>query len=324
MKGMMVVLLSLIIIVSAHAFDSVVSIEQNKRIINSSENNFLIDDDKFNIIVTNANRHMIQIFVYHNDQMFSRYNYPVKCEDTVIFHPATILANANDHNNEVKLYINREMQVNAITAEERFYEGDKSIIKIKDIADSDNKFNGTLYLMIFIDYNKNGIIESNEIGNITISFNKSNKTVLFNAKAYVSTTGYRVRNMQYPVYGDDYFYIKITSAYEKDIFLTLFGNDFNNGMFQGKGIRELDYSLYNVYILFTPITDKIQFYNNPYHYNGDFRLIFDIIINEQSDAGKYVYARNYVVEKNRDNYEMWLNNNGQLIKIKKMELLKIS
>jgi hypothetical protein len=318
MKRAMVVLFFIIIIVEAYAFDSVVTLEQYNLINTGSGNNFSINDDKFNIIVTNANNKTIHIFVYHDNQMFSRYNYPVKIENTVIFHPATALANSNDNNNEVTLYINMEMQYNAITSEKRINDGDRAIIKIKDIADRDNRFNGILYLMIFIDYNENGIIENNEIENITININRTQDTILFKARAYVSTLGYRVRNIQYPVYGTDFFYVKITNGYEIQKFLQLFGNDFNNGMFQGKGIRELDYSLYNLYIIFTPITNEIYFYNNPYHYSGDFRLIFDTGINRQTD--RYVFARNYVVEKNNDRYELWINNEGELIKIVEMKL----
>jgi hypothetical protein len=321
MKRAIFLLFTLIVTIKVNAFDSIIQIEQNNQINNGSDDYFIIEDNKFNLIISNANDKAIHIFVYHNNQMFTKYQYPIHCEDTVTFHPATALINNNDENNEMTLYINKEMQHNVITPEKRITNRNKSIIKIKDITDGDDRFNGTLYVTVFIDYNGNGIIEQNETGNISIFINKSQDTILFRARVYISTMGYWIKDIQYPVYGREYFYVKITNEYEKERFLELFGKDYYNGPYRtDKQIRGIDYSKYNMYIIFTPITNEIELYNNPHHYNGEHKLIFDININKQSNRGTYVFARNYDVEKSNDRYEIWINNYGQLIKLNEKKL----
>jgi hypothetical protein len=304
-------------VVNANAFDSLIHIEQNNRINNGSGNYFVIDDNKFDIVISNTNNKPIHIFVYHNDRMFSKYQYPLSCENTVMFHPASALTNDSNENKELTLYINREMQHNNISFDKRINMDDTAILRIKDIADVDNKFTGTLYLTIFIDYNENEILEQNEIGNISIFINKSYNTILFKAKVYISTLGYRLIDIRNPVYGREYFYVRITNEHEKERFFELFGRNYYDSL---NRISELDYTRYNMYIIFSPITDEIELYNNPYHYNGEFKLFFDITINKQSNRGRYVFSRNYIVEKSNDKYEMWINDYGRLIKLEEMEL----
>jgi hypothetical protein len=301
-----------------------VFIEQNGRNINEITGFYTIEDQKFNILIRNADNKTIHIFAYHSGEMFKKYVYPVKCENTVIFHPATALITGADENKEITLTINREMQYNVITTEKRIDNNGTALIKIKDIADTDDKFNGMLYLTIYIDFNKNGIIEENEIKNIILRINKSADTVLFKAKIYISTIGSRIINIDNHVYSNEYFYIKITNETEKQQYIQLFGqNNAVNTFSTINRIINLDYTRRNIYVVFSPLTAEIEFYNNPYHYKGDNRLIFETRINRESDRGTYVSCREYQVEKTRDIFEMWVNDNGELRMIKKMDLYGI-
>ena len=91
MKRIVVIFFLLILNVNINALDSIIQIEQNGQINNGSGNHFVIDDNKFNIIISNTNGEPIHIFVYHNNQMFLKYQYPISCENTVMFHPASVL-----------------------------------------------------------------------------------------------------------------------------------------------------------------------------------------------------------------------------------------
>jgi hypothetical protein len=296
-------------------------IEQNGTNINGLNDFYTIEDRKFNILVNNVNDKTICIFAYHSEEMFTKYSYPVKCENTVIFHPATALIDSANANKEITLTINREMQHNVITPEKRTNSNGTAVIKIKDIADTDDKFNGMLYLTIFVDFNKNDIIENNEIKNIYIKINKSDNSILFRARIYVSTIGSRIREINYPVYSDEYFYVKITNEKEKQMFLQLFGqNNFSNTYSTINRIINLDYTKYNMYVIFSPITEQIELYGNPYHYKGENRLIFKKTINRKSNIGKYVFCREYYVEKNKDIFEIWITDNEELRKLKEIEL----
>lgn len=298
-----------------------IKIRQNNQNINESAGIYNIADNKFEILVSNKNNNIISIFAYHSGEMFNKYSYPVKCQDTVIFHPATSLINDADENREITLYINREMQFNAITEEKRKDENGISIIKIKDIADTDDRFSGTLYLTIFIDFNNNNIIESNEINNISVAINRKGNSGLFRARIYVSTMGGWNRDINYPVYGNEYFYVKITSEAELERFLELFGREYGVNTYSTiNRVRNLDYLRRNMYILFTPITTEIEFYNNPYRYAGENRLIFETRINKNSNKGRYVFYREYHVDKTKDIYEIWINVNGSLRRANELKL----
>ncbi|MDR1858549.1 MAG: hypothetical protein LBQ69_03680 [Treponema sp.] len=296
-------------------------IEQNNRIIIEENGVYSIDDQKLNILVKNADNRTIHIFAYHNEEMFKKYSYPIKCENTVIFHPATALMDKADENMEITLTINREMQYNAITPEKRTGENGTAIIKIKDIADIDDKFSGILYLAVFIDFNENNIIDENEIRNLSIKIDRSNNSILFRARIYVSTMGSWIRNIGYPVYSNDYMYVKITNETEKQYFLSLFGeSNFINTYSTINRIVNLDYTRYNMYVIFSPVTKEIELFGNPYYYSGENRLIFETRINRESNRGLYVFCREYRVEKNSDRFDVWINDNGELRRINRFEL----
>jgi len=298
-----------------------VHIRQNNKIINETGNIHRITDNKFEILVTNEKNNIISIFAYHNDEMFNKYTFPRKCEDTVIFHPATAIINSADENREITLTVNREMQFNVITHEKSTNENGISVIKIKDIADTDDKFNGVLFLTVFIDLNNNKIIENNEVKNMSVAIHRAQNSNLFRAKIHVSTMGGWIRDINYPVYGNEYFYVKISNETEKERFFELFGRQYGNNTYSSiNRVRDLDYSKNNMYIIFSPITTEIEFYNNPYRYAGENRLIFDTRINSASNRGRYVFYREYRVEKRNDLYEIWINVNGTIRRINELLL----
>jgi len=298
-----------------------VSVEQNNKNINESNDVYTLEDQKFNILVNNVDDKIIHIFAYHNDEMFSKYSYPVECEKTVIFHPATALINSANEEKEISLTINKEMQYNVITPEKRTTNNNTAVIKIKDIADYDGKYDGILYLTIFVDLNDNDIIEANEVKNISLGIERTAKSILFGDKIYVSTIGSRIKDIKNYEYSNEYLYAKITSDQERQLFLLLFGkNNFVNTNSTVNRIISIDYSKYNMYVVFSPITTEIELYNNPYHYSGENKLIFDTKINKEANNGTYVFCREYRIEKNKDTLEMWINDNGKLKKIKKFDL----
>ena len=298
-----------------------VKLRQDNQIIDVLQGSCAISDNKFEILITNKNKRDINIFAYHSDEMFTKYSYPIKCDKTVIFHPATFIIDNADENKEITLTINREMQYNVITPDKRIDDNGMSIIKIKDIADTDDKFDGVLYLTIFIDQNNNKRIEDSEIKNITIAINKSRNTTLFKAKIHISTMGGWLRDINYPVFSNDYFFVKISNEEEKRRFFELFGQNYGDATYSTTNrIRDTDYSRNNMYILFSPITTEIELYNNPYRYSGENKLIFDTRINHNSNRGKYVFYREYRVEKNKDLYEIWININGILKRPRELKL----
>ena len=298
-----------------------VTVEQNNKNINESDGTYQLDDQKFNILLNNVDDKTIHIFAYHSDEMFNKYTYPIECKNTVMFHPATALIDEADENKEITLTINKEMQYNTVPAEKRANLNNNAVIKIKEIADTEGKYNGTAYLTIFVDFNDNNIIEENEVKNISLNIERTVNSNLFGAKIYVSTIGHRIKDIKNLEYSNDYMYVKITGDMDKQLFVLLFGrSNFVNTNPTYNRITNVDYSKYNMYVVFSPITTEIELHNNPYHYSGENKLIFDTRINKEAKNGTYVFCREYRVEKKSDIYEMWINDNGKLKKIKKFDL----
>jgi hypothetical protein len=298
-----------------------VFIEQNDRILNEMNGFYALEDKKFSILVRNAGDKPINIFAYHNEEMFQKYTYPVECKKTVMFQPGTAIIDNADRNKEITLALNREMQYNAITTEKRIDDNSTSMIKIKDIADTDNKYNGALYLTFLVDFNNNNIIEKDEIKNISLKINKSANGILFKGRVHVSTIGSWIKELNYPVYSNEYSYVKITNDTEKQKFFKLFGqNNFISPYSSVNRIGNVDYTNYNMYVVFSPITKDIELSGNPYHYSGDNKLVFETRINKEANRGVYVYCREYRVEKDMDIFELWVNDKGRSKKINKIDL----
>jgi len=304
--------------VNLDAFE--VIIEQNDRKINELNGFYTVEDEKFNILVRNAGDKAINIFAYHSEEMFRKYKYPVECKETVMFYPGTALVDNADKNKEITLALNREMQYNVITPEKRIDNNNTALIKIKDVADTDNKYNGALYLTLLVDFNNDKIIEKNEIKNISLKINKSPSGVLFKGKVYVSTIGSWIKDLNYPVYSNEYSYVKITNDTEKRKFFQSFGQEnFTNPYSKINRIADLDCTKYNMYVVFSPVTKDMELSGNPYHYSGDYKLIFETRINREANRGVYVYCREYRVEKDLDIFELWINDKGRLRTISQID-----
>jgi len=298
-----------------------VFIEQNERKIAELNGFYTVEDQKFNILVRNAGDKAINIFAYHNEEMFRKYAYPVECKKTVIFHPGTAIIDNADKNKEVTLALNREMQYNVITPEKRIDNNSTAMIKIRDIADTDNRYNGMLFLTFLVDFNNDNIIEKNEVRNISLKINKTPNSVLFRGKVHVSTIGSWIKELNYPVYSNEYSYVKITNDAEKQKFFKSFGqSNFTSPYSKVNRIDSLDYTKYNLYVVFSPVTKDLELTGNPYHYSGENKLIFETRSNREANRGDYVYCREYRVEKDIDIFELWVNDKGRVRKINKIDL----
>jgi hypothetical protein len=298
-----------------------VFIEQNNRKINELNGFYTLEDQKFNILVKNAGNKAINIFAYHNEEMFRKYRFPVECKETNMFHPGTAIIDNADKNKEITLALNREMQFNVITPEKRTDDDSIALIKIKDIADTDNKYNGALFLTFLVDFNNNNIIEQNEVKNISLKINKTANGCLFKGKVHVSTIGSWLKDLNYPVYSNEYSYVKITNDKEKQKFFQSFGqNNFTSPYSKVNRIDNLDCTKYNMYVVFSPVTKDLELTGNPYHYSGENKLIFETRTNREANRGDYVYCREYRVEKDIDIFELWINDKGRLRKINRIIL----
>ena len=295
-------------------------IEQYDRNISELNGFYPLDDQKFDILVKNAGNTTINIFAYHNEDMFRNYTFPVECKKTAMFHPGTALIDNADKNREITLALNRQMQYNTVTPEKRIDNNNTAQIKIRDIADTDNKYNGALYLTFLVDFNNDNIIDENEVKNISLKINKSASGALFRGKVHVSTIGSWLKDIEYPVYSNEYSYVKITNEAEKQKFFQTFGhNNFTNPYSKVNRIADLDCTKYNMYVVFSPVTKDMELSGNPYHYSGDNKLIFETRINKEANRGVYVYCREYRVEKDLDIFELWINDKGKLRTIAKVD-----
>jgi hypothetical protein len=293
-----------------------ISIRQNDKEVIASNGMFNITGMPFEIIFDNVNLDdNIAIFAYHSDEMFNRYDYPIITDETVMFAPGTGLAMEVDENKSFFLRINTEMTQNYISSDRRINNTNQAVLRIKGFADTLNRFqeHKIAYLSIYIDYNKNGIIDLNEIKNIIIKVNQSiamgEKT-----KVYISTMGSSLEVVgSENLIHNNFILFKITSQDEAERFSEYMQE--NTTYYSGyrtAGITNIDYNKNNKYFLMTPKGLSASA-NQPYHYSGEYDLIFDISDTNDNKNGNYVSLRTYTVSKDDDIFTIRINWYGEIL-----------
>lgn len=292
-----------------------ISISQNGEEVLARDGIFQIINKPFEVIIDNVSlKDNIAIFAYHSDEMFNRYDYPIRTADTVMFAPGTSLAMSVEKNISFFLRINEEYTQNYFPSDRRINHENQTILRIKGFADTLNRFQKRhiAYLSIFIDYNKNGIIEKNEISNIIIKVNQV-ATPPKKIKVYISTMGSRLAiiNSEAKIH-NQFVVFKISSQDEAKRFSEYMRKNTNYYRgYQIAGIVNIDYDINNKYFIMSPRGLSVEFYQ-PYHFSGEFDLIFDVLELDKSMSFNYVSLRTYTVAKDDDIFSIKINLKGKI------------
>lgn len=147
-------------------------IRQNNTIPMFYNGMFHLDNMPFELIMGNIrSKDNIEIFVYDTPEMFYRYSWPERVQDTVMFAPGTGMAMAVDSDKSFSLSINREKTKHYISVDRRTSQGNKAILRVNGFNYNLGRGAGTevFYISIFVDGNKNEIVEKKEVAHFIVS-----------------------------------------------------------------------------------------------------------------------------------------------------------
>lgn len=125
----------------------------------------------FEIVVSGVDEEdNIAVFASPRDRMLARYRLPVSTSDTLMFAPGTGIAMPPNEDRRFFLRINRDMSQNYFSGDRRIHTGNQAVIQIKGIIDPYDQFAGkdTAYLTLFVDFNRNRMIEEDEVAELVL------------------------------------------------------------------------------------------------------------------------------------------------------------
>jgi hypothetical protein len=148
-----------------------VRIVQNGSELDARDGLIQIRRKPFEIVVSGVDEEdNIAIFASPRDRILDRYRLPVSTSDTVMFAPGTGIAMPPNEDRRFFLRINREMSQNYFSRDRRINTGERAVLQIKGITDPYEQFAGgdTVYLTLFVDFNKDRMIEEHELANLVL------------------------------------------------------------------------------------------------------------------------------------------------------------
>lgn len=289
-----------------------VSIYQAGNQITENHNKYQISNSPFEIYIASDQKIAgLHIFGYPEDYFTAKYKLPIPNSETTMFKPGTVVAVSSDETG-TPIYIS-DINSSNYLSEYRNVDN-KYIFKVSGISDTYNKTgkNNIATLAIYIDLNKNRIIESNELKIISLDFLDETNHPISKNKAYISTMGFYMQFHKPDEFHKNYALFKISNIEEAKIMVKHLWGKTSSLNFQS--IINTDFNKYNIYLITAPINSNDQL-NQPYHFTGDSRLIFEItnLTNHKSNG---MSARKLTIEKANDTFSYHIEKNGNLIQLK--------
>ena len=158
---------------SGKSLSECISIKEGSKVFRTAENpSIVLDDYAFDIAIDNISKDdVVCLFAFYNEDYMSKYQLPVKTEDTELFCPGCGLAESLlDPEQGYSLSINKPSTFHYLFNERRLNYENSCVIPVRKITDPTGNFAGKICFSIFVDYNGNKIIEENEYAAFMVSF----------------------------------------------------------------------------------------------------------------------------------------------------------
>ncbi|MBN1647208.1 MAG: hypothetical protein JW874_04175 [Spirochaetales bacterium] len=298
---------------SAAEFTSDISLFQDEQPCVIDDGVYLLRDAPFEIRIKEINEEIaVQIFIYHTGRMFEAIRFPLACDESEMFAPGTgIAVDVDPETQEVDLYASEAGEGhNYIHNERRINTGGGAVIRVGGIADKYNRVMAAraAFMTLFADFNKNRIIEENELANIRLRFISGGPATDKNTKVYISTLGFKMTLKKHVFPEGKYILVKVSSKSDALKLHTLLRDtDFG----YARLAEQVDFNSEVIYFLFSPPTDRL-FLDQPYHFNNDNTLIFEL---QSSPAGnEYLAVRHIGLDRKNDVFSFKIRDSqGRLI-----------
>jgi hypothetical protein len=127
---------------------------------------YKITDKPFQISINEIPKESaVYIFAFNDDSFQKKFVIPSAIKNVTFFLPGTGMAvEINKKDGSIPLFICSKYSHNHVTEDRRSIKGNGALINISGIYEADKKIEGhmELYLIIFVDKNKNDIIDDGE------------------------------------------------------------------------------------------------------------------------------------------------------------------
>ena len=158
---------------SGNSLSKCISVKSGRKSFNVAKKSTInLKDYNFDICIDNiTTEDDVCLFAFYNDEYMNKYKLPINKDDTDIFCPGSGLAeNDLDAEKGYSLSINKPFTFHYLHAPRRINKENSCVIPVREITDPTGEFADKIYFSIFVDYNKNGIIEEQEYATFVISF----------------------------------------------------------------------------------------------------------------------------------------------------------
>ncbi len=134
----------------------------------------LKDFNIFDICIDNVKRdEVVYLFAYHNTDYMNKYQLPIKTVDTENFAPGSGMAEYNlDPEKGYSLIMNSSDSFHYLFDERRINLENSCVIPVRKVTDPSGNFTDKICFSIFVDHNRDSIIQEEEYATFIISFKK--------------------------------------------------------------------------------------------------------------------------------------------------------
>ncbi|MBO4320139.1 MAG: hypothetical protein J5857_06690 [Treponema sp.] len=152
-----------------------ITVKKGNRIYRISEKqNITLSDYIFDICIDGiTTEDNVCLFAYHNADYMDVYSFPVNVDDTEVFAMGNGVAEYDlDVEKGYTLSLNEPESFHYLFDARRINKENSCIIPVRDVTDSEGNFTDKIYFSIFVDYNKDRIMQKEEYATFIISFRK--------------------------------------------------------------------------------------------------------------------------------------------------------
>ncbi len=134
----------------------------------------LKDFNIFDICIDKITREdVVCLFAYHNEDYMDVYDFPVDVDDTEVFAMGNGVAEYDlDVEKGYTLSLNEPESFHYLFDARRINNENSCVIPVRKVTDSSGNFKDKICFSIFVDYNKDRIMQKEEYATFIISFKK--------------------------------------------------------------------------------------------------------------------------------------------------------
>ena len=264
-----------------------ISIIDGENVYKLSETKYIfLEDENFDIRINGLKTNQyIDLFAYYNDAYINKYNLPIPADKTDMFNLGMSMAEGSlDKEKGYTLKINQIHSMHSLGEDRRLNDQNGATIPVRAISDATGLMDDKVYLIFYVDYKHDRIIEANELAWIELILPYDSRKVLSQAseadfsdekRAYISSMGHRVRKENY--HGKNFRAYIINGKSDLEKLEKKEERSFENIQI-GEYIfgKEAQKEKFTRTTIFLMVPEGLSLCNNPFRIKGDKTIYFEV------------------------------------------------